>query len=123
MIIEAAEAEMNSGSNPQMRLQIRRKDVNSMLYLDKPNAEKVIGDVTGKIREMEELAVQIDRLIVNQLPEYWKGASADKAQSTYAEEYKNFLQKKVPEMVTALKDYMQDCVKNITDVDKQLAGR
>lgn len=66
MIIEAAEAEMNYGSNPQMRLQIRRKDVNSMLYLDKPNAEKVIGDVTGKIREMEELAVQIDRLIVNQ---------------------------------------------------------
>lgn len=123
MIIEAAEAEMNYGSNPQMRLQIRRKDVNSMLYLDKPNAEKVIGDVTGKIREMEELAVQIDRLIVNQLPEYWKGASAYKAQSTYAEEYKNFLQKKVPEMVTALKDYMQDCVKNITDVDNQLAGR
>lgn len=123
MIIEAAEAEMNYGSNPQMRLQIRRKDVNSMLYLDKPNAEKVIGDVTSKIREMEELAVQIDRLIVNQLPEYWKGASADKAQSTYAEEYKNFLQKKVPEMVTALKDYMKDCVKNITDVDNQLAGR
>ena len=57
MIIEAAEAEMNYGSNPQMRLQIRRKDVNSMLYLDKPNAEKVIGDVTGKIREMEELAL------------------------------------------------------------------
>lgn len=70
-----------------------------------------------------KVAVQIDRLIVNQLPEYWKGASADKAQSTYAEEYKNFLQKKVPEMVTALKDYMQDCVKNITDVDNQLAGR
>lgn len=94
-----------------------------MLYLDKPNAEKVIGDVTGKIREMEDLAAQIDRLIANQLPEYWQGASADKAQSTYADEYKSFLQKKVPEMVTALKDYMQDCVKSITDVDNQLAGK
>ena len=94
-----------------------------MLYLDKPNAEKVIGDVTGKIREMEDLAAQIDRLIANQLPEYWQGTSADKAQTTYADEYKSFLQKKVPEMVTALKDYMQDCVKSITDVDDQLAGK
>lgn len=94
-----------------------------MLYLDRPNAEKVISDVTTKIREMEDIAVQIDRLIVNQLPEYWKGVSADKAQSTYADEYKNFLQKKVPEMVSALKDYMQDCVKSISDVDNQLAGR
>lgn len=94
-----------------------------MLYLDKPNAEKVIGNVNNKIMEMEELASQIDRLIVNELPEFWQGASADKAQSTYADEYKNFLQKKVPEMVTALKDYMQDCVKSITDVDNQLAGK
>lgn len=94
-----------------------------MLYLDRPSAEKVISDVTTKIREMEDIAVQIDRLIVNQLPEYWKGVSADKAQSTYADEYKNFLQKKVPEMVSALKDYMQDCVKSISDVDNQLAGK
>lgn len=94
-----------------------------MLYLDKPNAEKIIGEVKGKIIEMEELAAQIDRLIVTQLPEYWQGASADKAQSTYLDEYKSFLQKKVPEMVTALKDYMQDCVKSITDVDNQLAGK
>ena len=94
-----------------------------MLYLDKPNAEKVIDNVKGKIDAMEELAAQIDRLIVTQLPEYWQGASADKAQSTYLDEYKSFLQKKVPEMVTALKDYMQDCVKSITDVDNQLAGK
>lgn len=93
------------------------------LYLDKSNAEKVISDVNNKIREMEDNAAQIDRLIASQLPEYWQGVSADKAQSTYADEYKNFLQRKVPEMVTALKDYMQDCVKSITDVDNQLAGK
>lgn len=94
-----------------------------MLYLDKPNAEKVISDVNKKIRDMEDIAKEIDRLIVSQLPEYWKGESADKTQSTYADEYKNFLQKKVPEMVSALKDYMQDCVKSIAAVDSQLAGR
>ncbi len=93
------------------------------LYLDKPNAENVIKDVTAKIREMEENANQIDRLIASQLPQYWKGVSADKAQSTYVDEYKNFLQKKVPEMVSALKDYMQECVKSIAEVDNQLAGK
>lgn len=94
-----------------------------MLFLDKPNADKVIGDVTTKIGEMEDLAKAIDRLIVNQLPNYWGGVSADKAQTTYNDEYKNFLQVKVPEMVSALRDYMDACVKNITDVDNQLAGK
>ena len=94
-----------------------------MLFLDKPNADKVIGDVTNRIRDMEDLAKQIDGLIKNQLPNYWGGVSADKAQTTYDEEYKNFLQVKVPEMVSALKDYMDSCVKSITDVDNQLAGK
>ncbi len=93
------------------------------LYLDKPNAENVINDVTAKIIAMEENANQMDRLIASQLPQYWKGVSADKAQSTYVDEYKNFLQKKVPEMVSALKDYMQECVKSIAEVDNQLAGK
>jgi len=93
-----------------------------MLYLDKASADKVITDVNTSISEMEEVARKIDNLIANQLPEYWKGVSADKAQSTYAEEYKDFLQRKVPEMVNALNDYMKQCVQSITDVDNQLAG-
>ncbi len=94
-----------------------------MLYLDRPSAEDVIGKVTVKIQEMKDVAGQIDRLIVQELPEYWKGVSSDKAQSTYAEEYKDFLQKKVPDMVSSLNEYMQGCVKSISEVDEQLAGK
>ena len=94
-----------------------------MLFLDKENAEKVIGDVNRRIADMQDLAGEIDTLIVSRLPEYWKGVSADKAQDTYASEYKEFLHRKVPEMVTALKDYMQDCVRSIAEVDTQLAGK
>lgn len=94
-----------------------------MLYLDRPSAEQVIKDVTAKIGDMETTAQEIHRLIVDQLPQYWKGVAADKAESTYLEEYKDFLQRRVPEMVGSLRDYMQECVKQISDVDSQLAGK
>lgn len=94
-----------------------------MLYLDRPNAEKVISDVTKKIHDLETLAGEIDRLIQQQLPDYWKGVAADKAESTYVEQYKDFLQRKVPDMVGSLRDYMQDCVREISNVDSQLGGK
>ncbi len=41
----------------------------------------------------------------------------------YMEKYKNFLQKKIPEMVGAFKDYMKEYVKGISDVDAQPGGK
>ena len=93
------------------------------LYLDKANAENVVKKVNTNIEELERVANEIDKLITSELPNYWKGVSADKTQTTYQEDYKNFLQRKVPDMVTSLKDYMDGCVKAIAQVDQELAGK
>ena len=37
------------------------------------------------------------------------------------ENYRGFLNQKVPEMVTELNQFMRDCVQAIADVDSQLA--
>ena len=93
------------------------------LYLEKERAEQIINNVKAQIDQLETTAKTIDKLIVSELPTAWKGVSASKTQSTYQEEYKTFLQRNVPDMVTALKDYMQQCVKSIAEVDRQLSGK
>ncbi len=94
-----------------------------MLKLDRQGAENVIRNVKQQIDEMENVARQIDNLIKVQLPNYWEGDSATAAQNTYDSDYKNFLQRKVPDMVEELKNYMETCVKKIAETDSQLSGR
>ncbi len=94
-----------------------------MLKLDRPGAESVIRSVNQQISEMEAVASRINELIKNQLPNYWEGDSATAAQETYDTDYRDFLMRKVPEMVGELKNYMETCVNKIAETDSQLSGR
>ena len=93
------------------------------LFLDKAGAEGVVSLVNQQIEALMEAAKQIDSDIMQQMPNYWQGVAHDKAESTYMENYREFLNQKVPEMVTELNQFMRDCVQAIADVDSQLAGK
>lgn len=92
------------------------------LYLDRAGADQVIKSVQDQIQALTDAAIAIDSAIASELPNYWQGTAHDKAETTYIDEYKQFLTQKVPEVVQALNDFMQTCVVEITNVDNQLAG-
>ena len=93
------------------------------LFLDKAGAENVVSSVNQQIEALKEAAEKIDGDIMQQMPGYWQGNAHDKAESTYVDQYQNFLKVQVPDMVNQLNEFMRTCVQSIADVDTQLAGK
>ncbi len=93
------------------------------LFLDKAGADGVVAAVKGEIEELKETAKRIDNSILKDLPTYWQGEAHDKTEMTYLDSYQKFLSVQIPDMVDQLKQYMEQCVQAITDVDHQLAGK
>jgi len=93
------------------------------LFLDRAGAEGVVSNVKGFISELEDTAAKINDAILGDMPNYWQGIAHDKMESTYEEQYREFLMNKVPEMVEELRKYMDTCVQEIFNVDQQLAGK
>ena len=92
------------------------------LYLDRAGAEGVVAVINAAIENLKDTANHIDDAIMNQMPEYWRGNAHDKAESTYRDSYQDYLRVKVPEMVDELNKFMNDCVREIANVDAQLGG-
>ena len=59
---------------------------------------------------------------MDELCNHWEGAAYNKAMSVYDEEYRDLLTKTVPEAVEEFKNYINQCMEMIIDLDNQLAG-
>ncbi len=92
------------------------------VYLDRVGVEECTGKIDKAIADLYDAAQRIDTTM-GQLPQYWQGSASDKAQGTYAEQYKTMLTKTVPEAVESFKKFISDCKQAIIDVDTQLSGK
>ncbi len=93
----------------------------SNIYLDRAGADGQVSEIQNQIQELREAAASIDKAMVS-LQEFWKGSSADKAQTTYESDYKTMLTETIPNAVDEFKQFMDGCVKAIFDTDQQLSG-
>lgn len=93
------------------------------LYLDVEGANGVISTVNELIVQIQETAKSIDTSVVNELPNYWKGYSSEKAQADYAEQYQQIITQKLPTALNELKTFMAQCISSINQTDMQLSGR
>lgn len=91
------------------------------VYLDRPGVEECTSAIGREIEALEGAAKSIDS-IMGKLTQYWQGAAADKAQATYAEEYKTMLTQTVPQAVEDFKKFIDGCKQAIIEVDTQLSG-
>ncbi len=89
----------------------------SDLYLNREGAEGVVKSLEKQIEDLGRVAEAINKLITADLPEYWRGNSANSVQETYAEQYSSFLKNQVPETVTNLKVKMMGDIKRLIEAD------
>lgn len=91
------------------------------VYLDREGADGCVSNINTQIEALITAATAISTEMVN-LQEYWQGASADKAQTTYDTEYKSMIEKDIPTAVDEFKQFIDGCVQAIYDTDQQLSG-
>lgn len=93
----------------------------SNIYLDREGADGCCSEINTQIQALRDAASAINTAMGN-LQEYWQGASADKAQTTYDTDYKTMLTETIPNAVDEFKTFMDQCVQAIFDTDNQLSG-
>lgn len=89
--------------------------------VDKPGIEGCVSKVNSAIEALKDAAKDINSSM-NELPNYWEGAAYDKARSTYEEEYQQLLTTTVPTAVENFRDYINQCMQKIIELDQQLSG-
>lgn len=89
--------------------------------VDKAGIEGCVSKVNVAIEALREAAKDINTSM-NELPNYWEGAAYDKARSTYEEEYQTLLTTTVPTAVENFRDYINQCMEKIIELDQQLSG-
>ncbi|MBQ6996529.1 MAG: hypothetical protein IJN64_19980 [Lachnospiraceae bacterium] len=89
--------------------------------VERSGIEECIKKVNEAIDELINASSVIERSM-NELPNHWEGAAYDKARATYEEEYQTLLTTTVPEAVRSFRDYINQCMEKIIEIDEQLAG-
>lgn len=89
--------------------------------VERTGIEECVTKINSAIEELSSAAKNIDTSM-NDLPNYWEGAAYDKARTTYEEEYETLLTTTVPEAVGKFRDYINQCMEKIIEIDEQLAG-
>lgn len=89
--------------------------------VERSGIEDCIKKVNSAIEQLNSAAAEINSSM-NELPNYWEGAAYETARSTYEEEYQNLLTNTVPEAVSNFRDYINQCMEKIIEIDEQLAG-
>lgn len=89
--------------------------------VEKDGIDGCIKRVNEAIDELNRAAGEIEKAM-NELPEYWEGAAYNNARDTYESEYQTLLIKTVPDAVSSFRDYINDCMNKIIEIDNQLAG-
>lgn len=89
--------------------------------VERSGIEGCVKKINDAIDQLTQAAQNIDKTM-DELPSYWEGAAYDKASNTYAEEYQTLLTTTIPESVESFKDYINQCMEKIIEIDEQLAG-
>ena len=89
--------------------------------VERTGIEECIKKVNEAIEQLSAAASTIDTTM-GELPNYWEGAAYDKANETYVEQYQTLLTQTVPTAVGDFRDYINQCMEKIIEIDEQLAG-
>ena len=89
--------------------------------VERSGIEGCISRVNTGIENLNSAATAINAAM-DELCNHWEGAAYNKAMSVYDEEYRDLLTKTVPEAVEEFKNYINQCMEMIIDLDNQLAG-
>ena len=89
--------------------------------IERGGIEACVSKINGAIEELISAANTINATM-GEIGNSWEGAAYNKAMATYDSDYKDMLTNKVPEAVTSFKDYIDNCMKTIIELDEQLAG-
>lgn len=89
--------------------------------VEKDGIEGCIKRVNEAIDELNRAAGEIQKAM-DELPEHWEGAAYNTARTTYEDEYQTLLTTTVPNAVVSFRDYINDCMAKIIEIDNQLAG-
>ena len=82
---------------------------------------KCIKEISNKIDVLINAAKTINSTM-NELSQYWEGASHDAAQVEYEANYQKQLTQTVPNAVEAFRAYMNKCHETIKEADNALSG-
>lgn len=89
--------------------------------VERSGIEACISKINTAIEALNEAAKDVNSSM-NELPNYWEGAAYDKARATYEENYQQLLTTTVPTAVENFRDYINQCMQKIIEIDNQLAG-
>lgn len=89
--------------------------------VERSGIEECVKKINSAIEQLTSAATDINSSM-EELPSYWEGAAYDNARSTYEEEYQTLLTTTVPEAVGKFRDYINQCMEKIIEIDEQLAG-
>ena len=82
----------------------------------------VITPIQSEIEKMEDAAATITKLMGDDLALYWSGTAFEKAVRTYQDDYKEFIEVRVPKTMEEFKNYIQGCLDKLKETDESLAG-
>lgn len=91
------------------------------IKVERDGIDECVRKVNEAIEQLSDAAASIDTAMGN-LYYHWAGAAYETAMSTYQEQYKSLLTSTVPQTVESFRDYINDCMVKITELDAQLAG-
>lgn len=89
--------------------------------VERGGIEECVKKINSAIEQLTSAATEINSSM-GELPNYWEGAAYDNARATYEEEYQTLLITTVPEAVGNFRDYINQCMEKIIEIDEQLAG-
>ena len=89
--------------------------------VNRPGLEAQITSISNLINEMQDEAMRIDG-VMYQLTENWDGDAYNNTMSTYETDYKAKITCEIPERLNEFRDYINNCMNTIIEVDAQLAG-
>ena len=93
----------------------------SVTRVERAGIEECVKKINGAIESLMDAAKVIDSSM-NEIGSHWEGASATQAMETYQSEYQQLLTTTVPEAVSNFRDYINQCMEKIIEIDEQLAG-
>lgn len=89
--------------------------------VERNGIEACIRKVNAAIEELNNAAKEVNDSM-NELPNHWEGAAYDKARAVYEENYQQLLTTTVPKAVEDFRNYINQCMNKIIELDQQLAG-
>lgn len=92
------------------------------IRVERSGIESCISKINVAIESLNDAAKDVNNSM-NELPNYWEGAAYDSARNTYEEQYQKLLTSTIPKAVEDFRDYINQCMEKIVEIDQQLAGK